>query len=156
MVKITTWVLHGLAWSCMVLHGLAWSCMVLHGLALYTFIYHTPIGGFLKSGYPQIIHVMFGFSLINHPAIGDSPYGNPLWNPQGTIKTKRPHASNLRCGAPAEAGRAPQAALEVAVAQLRGPGLGFGAMRPMEVKNGKFNKKGMETTRKSCMVDGLS
>ena len=31
-------------------------------------------GGFLKYGYPQIIHFRLAFSIINHPAIGVSPF----------------------------------------------------------------------------------
>ena len=31
-------------------------------------------GGFLKWGYPQIIHFCLGFSMINHPAIGVTPF----------------------------------------------------------------------------------
>ena len=31
-------------------------------------------GGFLKYGHPQIIHFRLAFSIINHPAIGVSPF----------------------------------------------------------------------------------
>ena len=35
------------------------------------------IGGFLKWGYPQIIHLTVGFSVMNHPAIGTTISGRP-------------------------------------------------------------------------------
>ena len=36
-------------------------------------------GGFLKCGYPQIIHFTRMFHGINHPAIGDAPWIPWLW-----------------------------------------------------------------------------
>ena len=45
-----------------------------------------PIGSFLKLGYPYIIHVIFGFSLVNHPAIGVPQW---LWKPPSQFNTDR-------------------------------------------------------------------
>ena len=46
-------------------------------------------GGFLK--YPQIINKKFGFSLINHPAIGDPPWiGNLHMNPPAEMRQVLP------------------------------------------------------------------
>ena len=37
----------------------------------------SAFGAFHKWGYPQIIHISMGFSLINHPFGGTPIYGNP-------------------------------------------------------------------------------
>ena len=43
-------------------------------------MYANKYGGVLKWLYPQVIHFRFGFSLINHPAIGDPPFMETLTN----------------------------------------------------------------------------
>ena len=45
-------------------------------------MYANKYGGVLKWLYPQVIHFRFGFSLINHPAIGDPPFmETPIYTP---------------------------------------------------------------------------
>ena len=54
----------------------------------FTMFYESQLGrsgGFLKWGYPQIIHCCLGLSILNHPAIGVPPW---LWkHPSGIQKS---------------------------------------------------------------------
>ena len=47
---------------------------------MYIYIYKRLYGGFLKCGYPWIIHLIFGFSIINHLFWGTMTLESPWQN----------------------------------------------------------------------------
>ena len=57
-------------------HGEIRNLIVINGLVPEN-LHQKSYGGFLKQGYPQIIHFQMVFSLINHPFWGAPISGNP-------------------------------------------------------------------------------